>query len=65
MGLDPAAARVNRHHLISREQLSVRDQMSRVLRMVRPGIIVEFTTLFRRRRERRDGGRDVSWQSWS
>jgi segregation and condensation protein A len=39
-------ARVNQHHLISREQLSVRDQMSRVLRMVKAGHYVEFTTLF-------------------
>ncbi len=39
-------AKVNRHHLISREQLSVRDQMSRVLRMVRAGQYIEFTTLF-------------------
>jgi segregation and condensation protein A len=39
-------ARVNQHHLISRDQLSVRDQMSHVLRMVRPGHYVEFTSLF-------------------
>jgi len=39
-------ARVNQHHLISREQLSVRDQMSHVLRMVRSGHYVEFATLF-------------------
>jgi segregation and condensation protein A len=39
-------AKINRHHLISRDQLSVRDQMSRVLRMVKAGEYVEFTTLF-------------------
>ena len=39
-------AKVNKHHLISREQLSVRDQMSRLLRMVQPGRFVEFTALF-------------------
>src|SRR5207244_7259078 len=39
-------ARIHQHHLISREQLSVRDQMSHVLRMVKPGRYVEFTSLF-------------------
>jgi segregation and condensation protein A len=39
-------ASVNRHHLISREQLSVRDQMSRVLKLVTAGPYVEFTTRF-------------------
>jgi segregation and condensation protein A len=39
-------ARINRHHLISRDQLSVRDQMSRVLRMVRAGEYTEFVALF-------------------
>ena len=39
-------AKVNRHHLISREQLSVRDQMTRLLRLVKPGQFVEFTALF-------------------
>ncbi len=39
-------ARINRHHLISREQLSVRDQMSRVLRRVTAGRYIEFTELF-------------------
>ena len=42
-------ARVNKHHLISREQLSVRDQMTRLLRMVQPGRFVEFTALFSER----------------
>ena len=39
-------AKVNRHHLISREQLSVRDQMTRLLRLVQPGQFMEFTALF-------------------
>jgi segregation and condensation protein A len=39
-------AKVNRHHLISREQLSVRDQMTRLLRLVQPGQFMEFTMLF-------------------
>jgi segregation and condensation protein A len=39
-------AKVNRHHLISREQLSVRDQMTRLLRLVQPGQFIEFATLF-------------------
>jgi segregation and condensation protein A len=45
-GLILQRAKVNRHHLISREQLSVRDQMTRLLRLVRPGQFMEFTTLF-------------------
>ena len=39
-------AKVNKHHLISREELSVRDQMTRLLRMVQPGRFVEFHALF-------------------
>ena len=39
-------AKINRHHLISRDQLSVRDQMSRVLRLVKAGEYVEFSSLF-------------------
>ncbi len=39
-------AKINRHHLISREQLSVRDQMTRLLRLVQPGQFLEFSTLF-------------------
>ena len=39
-------ATVNRHHLISREQLSVRDQMSRMLRLLTPGKFFEFPALF-------------------
>ena len=41
-----ARARVNRHHLVTREQLSVRGQMSRLLKLLEPGQFVEFTTLF-------------------
>ena len=39
-------ARVNRHHLVTREQLSVRSQMSRLLRLLDPGRFFEFTALF-------------------
>ena len=39
-------ARVNRHHLVSREQLSVRAEMSRVLKALAPGRFLEFTALF-------------------
>jgi segregation and condensation protein A len=39
-------ARVNRHHLVTREQLSVRAEMSRVLKALAPGRYVEFTALF-------------------
>jgi len=45
-GLILQRAKVNRHHLISREQLSVRDQMTRLLRLMRPGQFMEFTALF-------------------
>jgi len=41
-----ARARVNRHHLVTREQLSVRGQMSRLLKLLQPGRFFEFTTLF-------------------
>jgi segregation and condensation protein A len=44
-----ARARVNRHHLVTREQLSVRSQMSRLLKLLVPGRFVEFTTLFEER----------------
>jgi segregation and condensation protein A len=44
-----ARARANRHHLVTREQLSVRSQMSRLLRLLEPGRFVEFTTLFEER----------------
>lgn len=39
-------ARVNRHHLVTREQLSVRAQMSRVLKLLEGGAPREFTSLF-------------------
>jgi segregation and condensation protein A len=41
-----ARARANRHHLVTREQLSVRGQMSRLLKFLKPGHFVEFTALF-------------------
>ena len=41
-----ARARVNRHHLVTREQLSVRGEMSRLLKMLDPLRFAEFTTLF-------------------
>jgi segregation and condensation protein A len=43
-----ARARINRHHLVSREQLSVRAEMSRILKMLEPARFAEFTTLFAR-----------------
>ena len=39
-------AHVNRHHLVSREQLSVRSEMSRILKMLAPSRYAEFTALF-------------------
>lgn len=41
-----ARAKVNRHHLVTREQLSVRSEMSRVLKVLEPGKYVEFPALF-------------------
>jgi segregation and condensation protein A len=41
-----ARARMTRHHKISREQLSVRAHMSRILRVLTPGTFVEFSNLF-------------------
>lgn len=41
-----ARARANRHHLVTREQLSVRSQMIRLLKLLEPGRFLEFTTLF-------------------
>lgn len=41
-----ARAKVNRHHLVTREQLSVRAAMSRVLKRLEPGRYTEFTALF-------------------
>ncbi len=39
-------AHVNRHHLVTREQLSVRGEMSRLLKMLEPARYREFTALF-------------------
>ena len=44
-----ARARINRHHTVMREQLSVRSQMSRLLKLLEPGRFIEFTTLFEAR----------------
>lgn len=41
-----ARARANRHHLVTREQLSVRSEMSRLLKVLQPARFVEFTALF-------------------
>jgi len=41
-----ARARMTRHHKITREQLSVRAHMSRILRVLQPGAFVEFSRLF-------------------
>lgn len=41
-----ARAKLNRTHLISRDELSVRARMSHLLRRLKPGLHVEFTQLF-------------------
>jgi segregation and condensation protein A len=41
-----ARARMSRHHKITREQLSVRAHMSRILKTLAPGQFVEFSQLF-------------------
>jgi segregation and condensation protein A len=41
-----ARARANRHHLVTREQLSVRGEMSRMLKLLDPTRFAEFTALF-------------------
>lgn len=41
-----ARARANRHHLVTREQLSVRSEMSRLLKVLEPARFLEFTALF-------------------
>jgi segregation and condensation protein A len=46
-----ARARSNRHHLVTREQLSVRAQMSRLLKLLEPARYVEFTQLFDEHRD--------------
>jgi segregation and condensation protein A len=39
-------ARIHRHHLVTREQLSVRAEMSRILKALAHGRFAEFTALF-------------------
>ncbi|HEY4998082.1 MAG TPA: segregation/condensation protein A, partial [Usitatibacter sp.] len=41
-----ARAKMTKHHRITREQLSVRAHMSRILRALAPGAFVEFSELF-------------------
>jgi segregation and condensation protein A len=41
-----ARAKMTRHHRITREQLSVRSHMSRILKTLAPGAYVEFSQLF-------------------
>jgi segregation and condensation protein A len=41
-----ARARVNRHHKVTREQLSVREHMTRILRLLRDLRFAQFTDLF-------------------
>ena len=41
-----ARAKMTKHHRITREQLSVRAHMSRILRELQPGTFVEFSSLF-------------------
>ena len=41
-----ARARINRHHLVTRERLSVRAEMSRLLKALTPARFAPFTTLF-------------------
>ncbi|MGL4231486.1 MAG: segregation and condensation protein A [Casimicrobium sp.] len=41
-----ARAKQNKHHMISRDELSVRARMSNVLRKLKPNVHVEFTSLF-------------------
>jgi segregation and condensation protein A len=42
-----ARARMTKHHRITREQLSVRSHMSRILRSLQAGTYVEFSSLFK------------------
>jgi segregation and condensation protein A len=39
-------AKLNRHHKVSRAELSVREHMSRILRALHAGLYTEFSTLF-------------------
>ncbi|MEO8536255.1 MAG: ScpA family protein [Betaproteobacteria bacterium] len=41
-----ARARSQRHHLVTREQLSVRSEMSRLLKLLQPARFAEFTSMF-------------------
>jgi segregation and condensation protein A len=41
-----ARAKMTKHHRITREQLSVRSHMSRILKFLSPGAYVEFSALF-------------------
>ncbi len=41
-----ARAKTNRHHLVTREQLSVRAEMSRLLKELEPSRFADFTSLF-------------------
>jgi len=41
-----ARARSHKHHLVTREQLSVRSEMSRLLKLLQPARFVEFTAMF-------------------
>ncbi len=40
-------AKANKHHRISREELSVREHMTRILKSLHPGQFLEFASLFR------------------
>ncbi len=40
-------AKANKHHRISREELSVREHMTRILKALHPGQFLEFANLFR------------------
>ncbi|MSQ58447.1 MAG: segregation/condensation protein A [Betaproteobacteria bacterium] len=41
-----ARAKANKHHLVAREQLSVRESMSQIMRRLRTGGFAEFSSLF-------------------
>lgn len=46
MGDADRTCRANRHHLVTREQLSVRAEMSRVLKALPAGRYIDFIELF-------------------
>ena len=54
-----ARARTSRHHLVTREQLSVRAEMSRILKTLEPSRYAEFTAPVRGAPRRRAPGGDV------